>query len=158
MSADLTPDDSAVDMWSAAQDLTIPPDVLERFLVRRVARRRGEEAGPCPAGDWPYLAKHTANKTTEEPPMTADEFNATYPIATPVLAWPGSRDEEPLTTVTRTPAWTLGHGTPVVSVEGIAGGIALTHVERISADVRPQGGETAEGAVAGGAGVAQEAV
>jgi hypothetical protein len=40
--------------------------------------------------------------------------------------------EDPCTrldTVTRTPAWTLGGGYPVVSVEGYAGGIALTHID-----------------------------
>lgn len=63
--------------------------------------------------------------------MTADDWNSLHPIGTPVLAWPGVRDDEPLTTRTRTPAWTLGHGAPVVSVEGYAGGIALTHVEPV---------------------------
>lgn len=61
--------------------------------------------------------------------MTADDWNATHPVGTPVLAWPGVREDEPLATRTRTPAWTLGHGAAVVSVEGYAGGIALTHVE-----------------------------
>ncbi|MEV5443519.1 hypothetical protein AB0N23_13420 [Streptomyces sp. NPDC052644] len=86
--------------------------------------------------------------------LTADEFNAKYPIGTPVMAYPGVRPEDPvavayqrrveegrtygstdpcerLTTVTRTPAWTLGHGEPVVSVEGYAGGICLTHIDVI---------------------------
>ena len=31
-----------------------------------------------------------------------------------------------------TPAWTLGHGEPVVSVEGYAGGICLDHVDVIT--------------------------
>lgn len=70
--------------------------------------------------------------------MTADDWNRLFPIGTPVLAWPGVRDAEPMRTQTRTPAWTLGHGAPVVSVEGYPGGIALTHIE----PVRPQGGET----------------
>lgn len=61
--------------------------------------------------------------------MNADDWNATYPIGTPVLAWPWTRDDEPLKTHTRTPAWTLGHGAAVVSVEGRTGGIALTHIE-----------------------------
>ncbi|WP_432135849.1 hypothetical protein [Streptomyces sp. bgisy154] len=67
--------------------------------------------------------------------MTADEFNARYPIGTAVIAYPMTRPEddapdlfERLQTTTRTPAWTLGHGTPVVSVNGYAGGIALTHI------------------------------
>lgn len=68
--------------------------------------------------------------------MTADEFNARYPIGTPVTAYPLTRPEdnapgffERLQTTTRTRAWTLGHGTPVVSVDGYAGGIALAHID-----------------------------
>ncbi|MFD5208480.1 hypothetical protein ACFWNF_16320 [Streptomyces anulatus] len=82
----------------------------------------------------------------------ADEFNARYPIGTPVMAYPSVRPEHPvavthqqrakegrtfgspdpckrLDTVTRTPAWILGDGSPVVSVEGYAGGIHLPHVD-----------------------------
>jgi hypothetical protein len=62
-------------------------------------------------------------------PMTADEWNARYPVGTPVHAYPGSRDDAPLTTTTRTPAWTLGHGAAVVSVDGVTGGICLTHID-----------------------------
>ena len=69
--------------------------------------------------------------------MTADEFNALYPVGTLVVAYPGVRPEHPvfnldrdaLTTRTRTPAWTLGHGAAVVSVEGYAGGIDLEHID-----------------------------
>lgn len=91
--------------------------------------------------------------------MTADEFNSLYPVGTPVVAYPGIRPEHPvavafrkaveggrafrsetdpckrLETVTRTPAWELGHGEPVVSVKGYAGGICLTHVDVPTADV-----------------------
>jgi hypothetical protein len=75
--------------------------------------------------------------------VTADEFNALYPVGTPVIAYPSVRPEHPaadaackrLDTVTRTPAWTLGHGAPVVSVEGYAGGICLTHIDVITAAV-----------------------
>lgn len=70
--------------------------------------------------------------------MTAEEFNAAFPAGTPVVAYPLTRPEdnqpdffERLETVTRTPAWTLGHGAPVVSVDGYAGGIALTHIDPI---------------------------
>jgi hypothetical protein len=91
----------------------------------------------------------------------ADAWNAKYPVGTPVMAYPGVRPEdevavgyrqrvekgstfggetdptEGLKTFTRTPAWTLGHGEPVVSVEGYAGGIVLDHI-----DVIAKGGET----------------
>ncbi|MFD7066111.1 hypothetical protein ACFV97_02625 [Streptomyces sp. NPDC059913] len=69
--------------------------------------------------------------STPDQPMTADEWNARYPVGTPVLAYPGTRDDEPLDTVTRSRAWTLGHGAAVVSVEGEAGGIHLTHVDPV---------------------------
>ncbi|MFI6862611.1 hypothetical protein ACIBKZ_22410 [Streptomyces sp. NPDC050421] len=70
--------------------------------------------------------------------MTADEWNELYPVGTPVVAYPLTRPEDSnphffkqLDTVTRTPAWTLGHGEPVVSVTGYAGGICLTHVDPV---------------------------
>lgn len=90
----------------------------------------------------------------------ADAWNAKHPVGTPVKAYPWVRPEDPiavehrarvaagrtygatdpcevLTTVTRTPAWSLGCGTPVVSVEGYSGGIVLEHI-----DVIAEGGES----------------
>jgi hypothetical protein len=68
--------------------------------------------------------------------VTADEWNALYPVGTPVTAYPMVRPEHPaadlckrLETVTRSRAWNLGHGAPVVAVEGYSGGIHLTHVD-----------------------------
>jgi hypothetical protein len=68
--------------------------------------------------------------------VNAEQFNARYPVGTPVIAYPLTRPEDAnpsffkqLNTVTRTPAWTLGDGEPVVSVVGYAGGICLTHVD-----------------------------
>lgn len=59
-----------------------------------------------------------------------DAWNAAYPPGTPVLAWPGTRDQEPLRTRTRTSAWALINGLPSgVNVVGHPVGIALTHVE-----------------------------
>lgn len=51
-------------------------------------------------------------------------------IGTPVKFWTGARWAEPQIGKIRTPVWLLG-GTPVVSVSGYAGGIALTHIEVI---------------------------
>ncbi|KOT57089.1 MULTISPECIES: hypothetical protein [Streptomyces] len=86
--------------------------------------------------------------------MNDEQWNALYPIGTPVVAYPGVRPEDPLavavrkrqadgrfvdqtvadlcralTTVTRTAVWTLGCGAPAVSVEGCVGGIHLTHID-----------------------------
>jgi hypothetical protein len=61
--------------------------------------------------------------------VDADRWNARYPVGTPVAAYPGARWDEPLRTTTRTPAWRLHGGDSLVSVDGYAGGIALTHVD-----------------------------
>lgn len=78
-------------------------------------------------------------------PLTADQFNARYPVGTPVIAYPWVRPEyaaevgvtfdpdDRLETRTRSVAWNLGHGDPVVLVEGETGGICLTHI-----DVNPE--------------------
>jgi len=90
--------------------------------------------------------------------VNAETFNSLHPVGTPVFAYPGIRPEHPvaiayrkrandgrtfgdsdpckrLVTKTRTPAWELGHGEPVVSVDGYAGGIVLDHVDVVSESV-----------------------
>lgn len=61
--------------------------------------------------------------------MNADEFNAAYPVGTPVLYWPGARRGIGSRSKTRTPAWEMNSKDTVVSVDGYGGGIALTHIE-----------------------------
>lgn len=68
-----------------------------------------------------------------------DTFNQRHPVGTPVHAYPGTRDDKPLVTRTRTEAWLLGDGTPVVKVEGYAGGIALTHIDVVVPDETDSG-------------------
>ena len=55
-------------------------------------------------------------------------FNEVCPVGTPVRYWPGERKGDGIESVTRSTAWMLGGHTPVVMVEGHAGGIALSHV------------------------------
>lgn len=69
--------------------------------------------------------------------MNADEFNARYPVGTPVIAYPGARPEgipsaRRLVTRTRTEAQQSGSGTPVVWVEGEGSHIALSHVDVVT--------------------------
>ncbi len=71
----------------------------------------------------------------------AEAWNAVHPVGTPVNAYPQTRQDEPLLTRTRSEAWALGHGEPVVMVEGYAGGIALTHVDVRTEAERPGGAE-----------------
>lgn len=74
-------------------------------------------------------------------PLTAEQWNNRHPVGTPVIAYPGVRPEHPaysalnsrrLETVTRSRAWNLGHGEPVVMVDGYAGGISLEHVDVVA--------------------------
>lgn len=75
--------------------------------------------------------------------MTAREFNAAFPVGTPVTYWRGLRgpNEPHALSKTRTPAWTLGSGVVVVSVEGSTGGMALTHVKVEGYIATADGGE-----------------
>ncbi|MGA5819706.1 hypothetical protein ACPC54_17830 [Kitasatospora sp. NPDC094028] len=70
--------------------------------------------------------------------LTAEQFNERHPIGTPVTAYPGIRPEyaaqtgltcRRLETRTRSVAWNLGHGEPVVLVDDYAGGISLGHID-----------------------------
>ena len=70
----------------------------------------------------------------ESDELTAAQWNAKYPVGTPVVAYPGCRPEgdpngERLVTRTRSKAETLGGHTPVVWVDGHGACIALTHVD-----------------------------
>jgi hypothetical protein len=70
--------------------------------------------------------------------VNADQFNARYPIGTPVVAYPGARPEdasngERLITRTRSKAEVLGGHTDVVWVDGHDACIALTHVDVVTA-------------------------
>lgn len=69
--------------------------------------------------------------------MNAAEFNARYPVGTPVLAYPGARPEdgandETLITRIRSQAQVVSSGTDVVWVDGHGAYIALTHVDPVT--------------------------
>jgi hypothetical protein len=55
-------------------------------------------------------------------------FDARFPVGTPVHYWPGARVGTPLVSRTRSNAYAIG-GRAVVQVEGRSGCIALSHVE-----------------------------
>jgi hypothetical protein len=72
--------------------------------------------------------------------MNAEQWNARYPVGTPVFAYPGARPEDipnarRLVTRTRTAAQVSCSGDPVVWVEGEGAYIALTHVDPVSESV-----------------------
>jgi len=78
------------------------------------------------------LAAHPA-PDAETKPAKCTRAKPDIAIGTPVLAWPMVRTDQPLVTRTRTSAWQLAGGTWLVSVEGITGGIGLTHVDVLPA-------------------------
>lgn len=63
--------------------------------------------------------------------MSAEMFNASYHIGTPVKYFPIIGDWKSIETRTTSEAWTLGHGEAVVKVEGQAGGVSLRAIEVI---------------------------
>ena len=56
--------------------------------------------------------------------MTAKVFNKLYPIGTKVK-YRNIADEPWITTETRSEAWDLGNGEPVVKIKGKAGGVCI---------------------------------
>lgn len=59
--------------------------------------------------------------------ISADEWNRRYPVGTPVRYTNG--EGKAMDTKTRSHAWNLGHGDPVVLIEGCSGGRALWALE-----------------------------
>jgi len=72
--------------------------------------------------------------------INADSWNARYPAGTVVLYFPIEGEKEHVLTQTRSRAWELGNGEPVVKIKGRAGGVALSHL-LIADDVPDERGE-----------------
>ncbi len=72
-------------------------------------------------------------RAVHEGERVAAAWNAEHPVGTHVHYWAGTREPDPRqgrrTSRTRSRAWVLASGQPVVQVWGHGGGIALTHVE-----------------------------
>lgn len=73
-----------------------------------------------------------AEKAAAKAQRVADEWNATYPVGTPVRYWRGVKEGEPSGTgPTRSPA-EVRSDYAVVFITGCSGFICLTHVEAAS--------------------------
>ena len=57
--------------------------------------------------------------------MTAHEWNNKYPVGTPVVYHAVIGDSDCVSAVTRSYAWELGSGSPVVMITGRSGGVSL---------------------------------
>jgi hypothetical protein len=69
--------------------------------------------------------------------MTAELWNAYYPVGTVVLFEPALGHGEYERRATRSAAWTLGHGEVVVSLEGRAGGCSVEHMAPVVIPTAP---------------------
>lgn len=65
----------------------------------------------------------------------AGAWNLYVPIGTKVRYWSIACEEPSVATQTRSEAWVLGHGQPVVKIDGRAGGVALEHLRVVVDDV-----------------------
>lgn len=61
----------------------------------------------------------------------ADDFNARFPVGTPVRYWRGGREGEGAVGVTRSEAQVLSGHSPVVWIDGCTGCMHLSHVEPV---------------------------
>lgn len=60
--------------------------------------------------------------------MTPEQFSYLCPKGTPAYYWPKLNENHFIETTILSDAWRLGHGAVVVNVEGISGGVAITHL------------------------------
>jgi len=65
------------------------------------------------------------------PILTAKMFNETYPEGTAFRYYSVRGDSNFIETRTRSRAWELGHGEPVVLVEGVTGGVCIEHLRHV---------------------------
>lgn len=70
--------------------------------------------------------------------ITAEEFNEKFPVGTPIKYYLIKGRPEFKTGRTTTPAWTLGHGEPVVTTDIMGGGLCLTHIEVLNEELDPE--------------------
>lgn len=69
----------------------------------------------------------------KNPQATADEWNRTYPVGTPVTRYKLINPlREPQQTRTTSEAWVMGGHSAVVKVEGVSGGVLIESLVPIS--------------------------
>lgn len=95
----------------------------------------GMEAVPQPA-EPPKLAAAAERRSKVTNEDVVREFNARYPIGTPVLYWTGFREGQASGSGrTKTAAEVLSGHTPVVWIDGYRSCVALSHVQPLEGDL-----------------------
>jgi hypothetical protein len=91
----------------------------------------------------PWVGKAMDRKRTRRrSPWTADLWNEMHAVGTKVRYRPVLGSDAYEETVTRSEAWSLGDGTPVVSIDGRTGGVSLAHIEPVAIPTASSGSET----------------
>jgi hypothetical protein len=91
------------------------------------------DATPTPPIPYkPAKLQHPWRSTNRCDTISAEQWNELCPVGTPVRYWPISKVDECFDTVTRSEAWELGHGEPVVKLAHWTGGIALSHLQKLA--------------------------
>lgn len=100
------------------------------WLADRLAAAVRAAEVPCLCGQSPCLRTAVGLDPLPAPvaPSTPEGDAEAWPIGLKVYVWRFTYDEPPVVSRTRLKPWALGDGTKVVSVEGLTGGIALSHV------------------------------
>jgi len=78
----------------------------------------------------PRVGRTMDRKASRSRGPSVEQWNATHVVGIAVRYWSGLREGPGVESRTRSTAWDVC-GTPVVLVEGRAGGIALSHVEPV---------------------------
>jgi hypothetical protein len=106
-------------LMGMARDGAISPD-LRRYVETLPATIRAS------------MARQGIIAPNAEGKAMAEQWNASHPVGTPVRYRPVRGQAKTEATKTRSEAWTLGNGEPVVAVEGQAGGVSLKHLKVIT--------------------------
>jgi hypothetical protein len=115
---------SADFMASVANVRDVAPDMTFLEAVRLVER------------EWPRISADKAKRGADaaEHSRRLADWNMAVPPGTRVGLRRALGEAESVVTRTRSRAWALDDGTPVVFVEGKPGGYALTHLRPIPAE------------------------
>lgn len=114
--------------------------VSARRMEERAVREGSATSCASAAAAWALAAARQRGSTTrwlydQQQRSCADKavalWNQHHPEGTEVSYWTGVREGAGRRGKTRSGAWLLSNTTPVVQVTGLAGCVALTHVELV---------------------------
>lgn len=67
----------------------------------------------------------------EKRKMTAEDASKMFPVGQEVKYYPTLGEDNHVSTKIRSEAWALGHGGLVIKIEGMTGGVCVSHLELV---------------------------